>query len=263
MSELADAVEQDKLKAWGQRITSDPEYAALMYRTLLTADMGGQLVVRTVEVPESAPRSTALARVEGEAFFTMRFEEAIASFLARKVITPAEYRRLSAEARARAFSVSRMTSDELVRRVQAELQRTLDNGGSLRTFTAAIRADEVSLGIEPTSPSYLENIFRTNTQTAYGAGRLRQITNPIVMATRPYIQYRTAGDNRVRESHKLLDRVIFRQEDPDWRKYAPPLGFQCRCSLVTLRESQVDLTRVVAANTLTVEPDPGFGNPRM
>ena len=110
METLAGALEADKLDEWGASIEKDPQFAALVYQTLMTADMGGQLVVRTVEVPESAPRSVPLARVTGDAFFAMPFEEAIREFLARRLITPAQYRRLSAEARARAFSVSNMTS---------------------------------------------------------------------------------------------------------------------------------------------------------
>jgi SPP1 gp7 family putative phage head morphogenesis protein len=227
METLAGALEADKLDEWGASIEKDPQFAALVYQTLMTADMGGQLVVRTVEVPESAPRSVPLARVTGDAFFAMPFEEAIREFLARRLITPAQYRRLSAEARARAFSVSNMTSTELVRRVREILADQLNQGVSLREFTASVRAGEVDLGVTPTSSYYLENIFRTNTQSAYGAGRLRQITAPEVMAARPFVEYRTAGDNRVRPNHAALNRMVFRQTDPAWQRYAPPLGYQC------------------------------------
>jgi len=57
--------------------------------------------------------------------------------------------------------------------------------------------------------------------------------------------------------------MVFRQTDPAWQRYAPPLGYQCRCAVVTRRERDVDLTRVVDASTLPIEPDPGFGNPRL
>src|SRR6185369_6166975 len=110
------------------------------------------------------------------------------------------------------------------------------------------------------SPAYLETVYRTNVGLAYGAGRLRQIQSDAVRAARPFVQYRTAGDNRVRESHRLLDRVVFRQDDPDWPRFMPPNGFSCRCTCVTLRESQVDKSRVYSSADVPqdAQPDPGF-----
>ena len=260
---LGEALAFGKLDAWGQRVAEDPGFAALVYRTLLIADMGGQLFVRTVEVPESAPRQAAMSgtAIERDAFFTLPFEEAIAAFLARRLITPAEYRQLSDAARARAFSVSRMTSDELVKRVRDLLGSSLEDGGDYREFVNSVRSGEIDLGIAPTSAGYLENIFRTNTQTAYGAGRLRQMTDPVVVAARPFVEYRTARDSRVRPTHAALDGVVFRQDDPGWSRYNPPRGWQCRCAMVTRRADAVDLTRVRESATLDIQPDPGFGNP--
>ena len=253
----------DDIEAWGDAIASDPGFAALLYRTQMTADMGGQLFVRTVEVPESLPRTAKLAVVDASAFFALPFDEAIRAFLSRRLLSPAAYRRLSAEARARAFSVSLMTSREMVAKVREELARTLQDGGSYGSFRAAVQAGEIDLGVTPAAPSYLENVFRTNTASAYGAGRLRQILDPAVRAARPFVEYRTARDSRVRPSHAALEGVVFRQDDPSWRRYAPPLGYQCRCTVVTRRADAVDLRRVVDAATLTVEPTAGFGNPRL
>jgi SPP1 gp7 family putative phage head morphogenesis protein len=247
LDSLAGAIERNDLAGWGERIASDEDFAALLYETLMKGDMGGQLFVRTVEVPESLPRkaSLAVARIDPDAFFNLPFEEAIASFRERRLISPAEYRRLSDAAKARAFSVSRMTSDELVRRVQEILQRELESGASLQSFVDQVRDGEVDLGITATSPSYLENIFRTNTQSAYGAGRLRQMTDPVVVAARPYVEYRTARDNRVRPSHAALNRVVFRQDDPGWTRYNPPLGFQCFVAETTVSGSFLAAVRAL------------------
>lgn len=258
LDSLEDAVAFGRIDQWGASIAEDPAFTALVYRTMLTADMGGQLFVRTIEVPESVTRVAPLAVVREDAFFALPFEEAIASFLARKLITPEEYRRLSADARARAFSVSRMTSDELVKRVRDTLGRTLEDGGTYRDFVASVRSGEIDLGIAPTSSGYLENIFRTNTATSYGAGRLRQLTDPAVVAARPFLEYRTARDSRVRETHAALEGVVFRQDDPGWRAFNPPLGYMCRCNLVARRDA--DPSRVVLSSSLPRDAiTPGFG----
>ena len=51
------------------------------------------------------------------------------------------------------------------------------------------------------------------------------------------LQYRTAGDERVREAHRALDGVTLPPSDKFWDKYLPPNGWNCRCTVVqVLRE---------------------------
>lgn len=46
------------------------------------------------------------------------------------------------------------------------------------------------------------------------------------------LQYRTAGDERVREAHAALDGVTLPPSDKFWNKYLPPNGWNCRCQVV-------------------------------
>lgn len=51
------------------------------------------------------------------------------------------------------------------------------------------------------------------------------------------LQYRTAGDERVREAHLALDGVTLPPSDKFWDRYLPPNGWNCRCTVVqVLRE---------------------------
>lgn len=51
------------------------------------------------------------------------------------------------------------------------------------------------------------------------------------------LQYRTAGDERVREAHLALDGVTLPPSDKFWDRYMPPNGWNCRCTVVqVLRE---------------------------
>lgn len=52
----------------------------------------------------------------------------------------------------------------------------------------------------------------------------------------PMLRYDTAGDERVRSSHKALDGVIKPVDDPFWDTHAAPNGWNCRCEL--LQESE-------------------------
>jgi SPP1 gp7 family putative phage head morphogenesis protein len=47
----------------------------------------------------------------------------------------------------------------------------------------------------------------------------------------PNLKYVTAGDERVRHSHKDLNGAIYPINDPFWNTYTPPNGWGCRCSI--------------------------------
>lgn len=46
------------------------------------------------------------------------------------------------------------------------------------------------------------------------------------------LQYRTAGDERVRAEHAQLDGVTLPPSDKFWKQYLPPNGWRCRCQVV-------------------------------
>ena len=52
------------------------------------------------------------------------------------------------------------------------------------------------------------------------------------------LQYRTAGDDRVREEHAALDGVTLPPSDPFWNHYLPPNGWNCRCTTVQVRKGK-------------------------
>jgi len=52
------------------------------------------------------------------------------------------------------------------------------------------------------------------------------------------LQYRTAGDNRVREEHAILNGTTLPPSDPFWTEYLPPNGWNCRCTAVQVRKGK-------------------------
>lgn len=46
-----------------------------------------------------------------------------------------------------------------------------------------------------------------------------------------WLQYRTAGDERVRDAHAALDGITLPPSDPFWNSYLPPNGWNCRCDV--------------------------------
>lgn len=80
------------------------------------------------------------------------------------------------------------------------------------------------------------------------------------------LQYRTAMDNKVREEHAILQGTTLPPSDPFWDKYYPPLGWNCRCTVVQVRRGKYqesdsakacELGESCTANTPSFRFNPG------
>ncbi len=252
------------LQAWANEHAADESIAASIYTSSLQADLGGQMFVRLVEVPESVSEKTlALDDRPRPSFLALPFDEAIAAFLQRGLITPDEFRRLSTDARARAFTATRLATDALRQRAYEGLLSALRDGSTLRDFAAGLRTEELSLGVTPADSYYVENVFRTNVGASYSAGRYRQVRSDAVMAARPFVQYVNPLDSRTSSICRALAGKIFAQDDPAWPRIAPLNHFMCRSSVITRRADQVSESQVTSAAALPLEaqPAPGFDAP--
>ena len=56
------------------------------------------------------------------------------------------------------------------------------------------------------------------------------------------LQYRTAGDNKVRKAHRELEGITLPVSDPFWDSYYPPNGWRCRCTVVKVRAAKYPAT---------------------
>lgn len=88
------------------------------------------------------------------------------------------------------------------------------------------------------SPHRLENIFRTNIQSAYQVGRYNQMMQAV--KSRPYWQYVAVLDGRTRPAHKAMNGKVYPADDPVWDFAYPPNGYRCRCTVRSLSKSEVD-----------------------
>lgn len=56
------------------------------------------------------------------------------------------------------------------------------------------------------------------------------------------LQYRTAGDDRVRADHQAMNGITLPPSDPFWTNYFPPNGWRCRCTAVQVRQGKYERT---------------------
>lgn len=230
--------------SWAESLDASGAFAGLLYRTAFQSALAGQLFVRAVELAgETGPGVVALSAVrsDADAFLAMPFDEAVAFFRDKQVITTAEFDALRDRYRAGGFVARQLATRRLEEVARDSIQRLLEQGVTIPEVVQRIRsaeADELGFGIAPTSSGYLDNVIRTNVATAYGAGRWQAINDPNVRALRPWVQYRTAGDERVRAGHRSLNGLVFASGSELAARYAPPLFYQCRCVMVTLSGRQ-------------------------
>jgi SPP1 gp7 family putative phage head morphogenesis protein len=140
------------------------------------------------------------------------------------------------------------------KRVNEMLAESIDKGGTFPEFAQLIADEAPGLGITNQNPAYVELVFRTNVLGAYGHGRHEAMSDPDVISARPFRQWRTSLDNRVREEHAAFESQVWRADDPAMSGLKTPAGFSCRCSVVSLSTWDGELATSVPPGLVT----PGF-----
>lgn len=99
---------------------------------------------------------------------------------------------------------------------------------SLQTFFRA-------RGYSKTTARNIRTVFHTAYRTGLeGAKYVETAHNPEVWGYR----WQTAGDERVRESHALLQGTTLPRTDPFWTTTWPPIDYNCRCYVEVLVEEE-------------------------
>ncbi|MNY93278.1 Phage Mu protein F like protein [compost metagenome] len=159
------------------------------------------------------------------------FLEALQYAYSKKVVLPDEFYSMDLKTRQMATTVSFLSSLEQVESVIKSLNKTLATGGTFNDFQKLVAESEIIL-----PKHYLDNVFRTNIQSAYGHGRWQQQQRN--KDKRQYLMYSAINDSRVRPAHLALNRIVLPIDHPFWLTHYPPLGFRCRCTVIALTEKQ-------------------------
>lgn len=152
------------------------------------------------------------------------------------------------EANARSFTVAKVASLDVLQAIHDVVKRIVTDGITERDFIRQLTPELQKLGwwgvqevelddgttrkVQQGSPRRLRAIYETNLQTALSVGRYKQQIT--ASRLRPFWQYQTLDDQRVRLTHAALHQRVFRADDPIWRTIYPPNGFGCRCSVRSL-----------------------------
>lgn len=188
--------------------------------------------------------------------------EAGKAFIEKEVVTRDVFDAMTTSAQRRAFTVANAATTEIARTVKRELVRQVALGADLRDFKKHALARLESAGWTPANPSHVETVFRTNVMNAYNSGRYRQMTQPAVIALRPYWQILGVDDGppRQRPTHAAASRKVLRADDPFFKRAYPPFGYNCRDRIRSLSKAQGEAIGITDGSTIENLPDRGFAS---
>ncbi|PIW54601.1 MAG: hypothetical protein COW16_10450 [Sphingomonadales bacterium CG12_big_fil_rev_8_21_14_0_65_65_10] len=192
-------------------------------------------------------------------------EEAIAALEAKGYEIGFDWRDVWESEHARAFTVAKAMSRDLLEDIREAVTSALEEGTTLETFIKELRPRLVRRGwwgrarmIDPAdgmervvrlgSPARLRTIYQTNLRASYMAGRWQRIQR--AKRTLPYLRYVSMMDGRERPEHGAWHDTILPVDDPWWDTHFPPCGWNCRCDAQSLNE------RMMARRGQEVTEDP-------
>jgi SPP1 gp7 family putative phage head morphogenesis protein len=114
----------------------------------------------------------------------------------------------------------------------------LDEKGGLKPFEQF--SNDVQKINDAYNKHYLKTEYNFTVQSAQMAARWEDQQDD--GGGRYLLQYRTAGDKKVRKAHQELEGITLPASDPFWDKYYPPNGFNCRCTVQKVRAAKYSAT---------------------
>jgi SPP1 gp7 family putative phage head morphogenesis protein len=156
------------------------------------------------------------------------------------------------------FTVAKSTGFDILTDIYASIEAVAKDGKSIRDATRDLTpilqakgwwgrsvmtdpATGESRVVQLGSVRRLRTIFDVNLRVSYAAGHWTQFEANKV--ERPYLRYVAVMDERTRPEHAALHNLCLPVDHPFWKTWAPPNGWNCRCTLQSLSQRDVDRMR--------------------
>lgn len=169
--------------------------------------------------------------------------DAISYFKSKGLKLSGDWHEIWGRAQAQAFTVANVARLDVLQDIHEALDTALREGKTAKWFEDTLtpklqakgwwgpRKEQDARGRDITvaqgSPTRLRLIYGQNLQTAYMAGRYREMLANA--DDRPWWTYVAVLDAATRPSHAALHGLTFRFDDPFWGSHYPPNGWGCRC----------------------------------
>lgn len=198
--------------------------------------------------------------------------EAAIAALARRGASAVEtfaWQDAAADLHARAFTVAKSAGFDILKDVHDALDRALKEGRTLRDFSREL-VDALKAkgwwGRQPVrdpltaetrlaqlgSARRLKIIYDVNLRVSRAEGTWAAAEAN--KARRPYLRYVAILDERTRPEHAARHNVTLPVDHPWWDAWAPPCGWNCRCTLQSLSDRDVERLRREGETLVTTPP---------
>ena len=167
------------------------------------------------------------------------FKEAINYFESKLKIPSKYWDSMKGDTHAKAFTVAGATKADLLTDLHTAVNNVIKNGGTITDFRKQFDKTVAKHGWSYKGKRGWRTrvIYDTNLRTAHAAGKWQQIQR--LKDRRPFLQYFTAGDARVRPEHRAWSGTVLPVDDDWWSTHYPPNGWGCRCGARSLSLRQI------------------------
>lgn len=152
------------------------------------------------------------------------------------------------------FTVAKSTGYDILGDIFAALEKALSEGRTFRDFASELTPLLRAKGwwgrrmmLDPQtgeivaarlgSARRLRTIFDANMRVSYASGHWANIERH--KTRRPWLRYVAILDDATRPTHRARHNLVLKVDDPYWDHWAPPCGWNCRCTLQSLSDRDV------------------------
>lgn len=178
---------------------------------------------------DRSTRKMDFAEPTAEEIENLPYAEAVEYLKKRDALKKVDYNRLSDRLKFRAFTASRISDGALLKRINRELIKNIEDGDGLKDFLKLTKTDVLSkVGMENAAGWYWETVYRTNAQTAYNAGRMMGYEEDKPLA----LELVVIDDARTTDiCRQYAGGFVRPYDDPFWKTHIPPFHFNCRTTV--------------------------------
>lgn len=168
------------------------------------------------------------------------FNEAIEHFRNKLKIPTQHWDQMLGDVNAKGFTVAGATNADLLTDFNTSINEAISNGSTITDFRKQFDEAVQKHGWKYKGKRGWRTrvIYDTNMRTAHMAGKWQQFQR--LKEARPFLQYQTVGDERVRAEHSAWDATVLHIDDAWWSTHYPPNGWGCRCTVRSLSQRQID-----------------------
>ena len=127
------------------------------------------------------------------------------------------------------YNLFEFSASKTEARFAAAMDLLVDDKGNIRNYKDFEFA--VTQKTEDFNKKWLETEYNLSVATGQNSAAYSRFMSEKDTVTN-FVQYQTAGDDKVRPHHKVLDGKVFSLDDKEGMQLWPPNGFGCRCEFL-------------------------------